>query len=86
MNKEEQDFINAINGVNRVEERPKFKGTGMPGKQSLDMIRASNKEAYKQEVGKFGKMLAEYAKNENSNDLTKSKEQILEDLKKEGRI
>ena len=86
MNKEEQDFINAINGVNQPKAKQVFRGTGMPGKQSLDMIRASNKEAYKQEVGKFGTELAKWAKQENNNDLTKSKEQILEDLKKEGRI
>lgn len=82
----DKEFEDLINGVNQPKPKQIFRGTGMPGKQSLDMIRASNKEAYKQEVGKFGTELAKWAKQENSNDLTKSKEQILEDLKKEGRI
>ena len=82
----DKEFEDLINGVNQPKAKQVFRGTGMPGKQSLDMIRASNKEAYKQEVGKFGTELAKWAKQESSNDLSKSKEQILEDLKKEGRI
>ena len=82
----DKEFEDLINGVNQPKAKQVFRGTGMPGKQSLDMIRASNKEAYKQEVGKFGIELAKWAKQENSNDLTKSKEQILEDLRREGKI
>ena len=82
----DEEFINLINGANTVNAKPKFRGTGMPAKQSSDMIHSSNKEHYLQDVGKFGSDLAKWAKQQQANDLNKSKEQIIQDLKKEGRI
>ena len=82
MSKEEQDFINAINGVNQI-QRPKFLGTGKVGKQSAEAWRCNPKD--KIVPGDYGKALAQWVKNERQNTLLVNREDIINELRKEGR-
>lgn len=81
MSEEERKFIDEINGVGAYKPKPKFLGTGRVGKQSFEAIWTSNKDAIK--PGEFGTQLAKWAKQENERDFNKTKEQILEDIRKE---
>lgn len=79
-----QEFLDAINGKGKYEKKAIFKGTGFPGKQSYQQVHRDSKEEI--EPGKFGKQLAEFAKNiEHKNVLFNgSKTEIKEYMKKEG--
>ena len=83
MNKEEQDFINAINGTGQYAPKPKFLGTGKVGKQSAEAWRCNPKD--KIVPGDYGKALAQWVKNERQNTLLVNREDIINELKKENR-
>lgn len=83
MSKEEQDFIDAINGTGQYAPKPIFRGTGMPGKQSAEAWRCNPKD--KIVPGDYGKALAQWVKNERQNTLLVDRETIINELRKEGR-
>jgi hypothetical protein len=85
MSKEEQDFIDQLNGTGEYAPKQVFKGTGTVGKSSAEAIWSSNKRAYQEEAGKFGKELAKWVKNERENTLLVNREDIINELRKEGR-
>lgn len=77
----DKEFEDLINGVNTVKAKPKFKGTGMPGKCNYDAVHSSNKDYIKK--GEFGKQLAQQQYNTKINEGLWSKEDIRRLIDKE---
>lgn len=79
----DKEFEDLINGVNVAQPKQVFRMGMQPGKQSYQSVHQSNKEAVV--PGEFGKQLAQWVKNEKENTLLVNREDIINELRKEGR-